>query len=173
MGKRMAKVVKPCASCTCSKQESQDWNFFLPRFCPSQSPGSLYGYAHIHNLTAFKATASSQTILSQKASADHIFHPGTCFFPSLSFQDYINWMHGSCLCEVQGQRHSDTHHSLCHPDGSCSCKKDSAPLPSINASLFVPRGLSVTYRNTPLQALWVTALLEGMFQTMNFSPSSF
>jgi hypothetical protein len=62
--------------------------------------------------------------------------------------------------------------SLCHPDGFLSCKKDSAQFSSINTSLFVPGGLSVTYRSTLLQALWVITLLEGKFHTVSFFPST-
>ena len=46
-----------------------------------------------------------------------------------------------------------THPSVCTTQiAFCSCRKDSAQFPPINASLLVPGGLPVTYRNTSPQA---------------------
>lgn len=121
----------------------------------SITPSLRVSYVYIPVSTqvwAFK-TATSQSILLDKRFLETMLSLlAVCsLFQSLSFQTYIN-----CTCGGAWMRpkDEDTHPTVCVTQmASCSCKKDSAQFPSINASLFVPGGLPITCRNTSPQAL--------------------
>lgn len=119
---------------------------------------------------ALKKTAISQSILSDKRFLETMF-PILAFCSSLSFQNYRNvQMAGACV----GHKDEDTHipTSLCHPDGFLLIQEGLSSV-FIHKCLFVPGGLPVTYSSTSPQALRITTLLKGTFQTMNFFPSIF